>query len=322
MIQPIKINDTNSQAAPADTSRIGSVILLAGAVGSGELEECTGRARLDLPITSGQTVGRQWVHALEAVAARGLFAHADVVRKVMLDHKAIDVSLEESRRRNELDLRLERDPNEFRGTGGVLHDIAKDFDDDSFMLVGFGPQVLLTPLEDVVEMMLGEDADVVLVTDRTHAPVPLALIRPKVLRNLPEIGFVDFKEQALPGISKDFRVKAIRFDEPVSLPIRTRANYIDAIRVYHRRHAGITDKHHIPERWQRTFAIVDSDASVDQSACIHDSVVLKGARIEPGAVVIRSVVGQGSVVGRNKSAVDQCVGTAVSQLRDAKEVQA
>ena len=320
MIQPVKISAMGP--VPLHSRRIGAVVMLAGAVGSGELETAAGRARLDLPITAGQSVGRQWVHALEAVSARGLFAHDDVIRTIMLDQKALDVSLAESRRRNELDLRLRRDPNEFRGTGGVLHDVARDWDDDLIMLVGNGPQVLLTPLEDVVEQMLAEDADVVLVTDRTHVPVPVMLVRCGVLRDLPEIGFVDFKEQALPGIAKAFRVMAIRFGDPVALPIRTRANYIEAVRTFHRRHAGIPERHLVPERWQRTFAIVESGAAVDSSACLHDSVVLSGARIEAGAVVIRSVVGPGALVRRNQSVVDACIGGVAATRPEASEVQA
>ena len=42
--------------------------------------------------------------------------------------------------------RVERDLSDYRGTGGVLHDLAADYDDDDLILVANAAQVLLDPL--------------------------------------------------------------------------------------------------------------------------------------------------------------------------------
>jgi ADP-glucose pyrophosphorylase len=46
---------------------------------------------------------------------------------------------------------------------------------------------------------------------------------------------------------------------------------------------------------------------VDTRAHVHDSVVLSGAVIEAGAVVVRSIVCPGGVIKKDKHAVDQLV---------------
>ena len=61
------------------------------------------------------------------------------------------------------------------------------------------------------------------------------------------------------------------------------------------------------EDWKPTFALCEAGAVVDPSARLHDSVVLRGGRVEYGAVLVRSVVCPGGVVRRERTAVDQFV---------------
>ena len=46
----------------------------------------------------------------------------------------------------------------------------------------------------------------------------------------------------------------------------------------------------LAEDWRPSFAIAEAGAEVDQTARVHDSVVLAGGVVEAGAVVVRSVV--------------------------------
>jgi NDP-sugar pyrophosphorylase family protein len=63
----------------------------------------------------------------------------------------------------------------------------------------------------------------------------------------------------------------------------------------------------LSEEWKSTFAIVEPGASVAPSARIHDSIILSGATVDAGAVVVRSVIGPGGIVRKDRKAVDQCV---------------
>ena len=78
----------------------------------------------------------------------------------------------------------------------------------------------------------------------------------------------------------------------------------------HRRrlgHARPTLSDPLAEDWLPAFAIVEDAFTVDPRSHVHDSVVLRGGVVEPGAVVVRSLVCPGGVVRRDRSAVDQFV---------------
>jgi mannose-1-phosphate guanylyltransferase len=124
------------------------------------------------------------------------------------------------------------------------------------------------------------------------------LVRCGVLGRVAEAGFVDMKEQGLPQIAKGHRVEVVDLERPSGMPIRTTADYVNALRRYHRRSAGAESGDPWAEDWAPTFSIVEEGALVGAGARVHDSVVLKGAKVETGAVVVRSVVCPGGVAGR------------------------
>jgi NDP-sugar pyrophosphorylase family protein len=120
------------------------------------------------------------------------------------------------------------------------------------------------------------------------------------------------KEQALPQIALHYEVRVVRRRRPTGLPIRTLEDFVQALRLHHRRRQGkpfIADP--LAEDWSPAFALIEPGATVDASARIHDSIVLAGAVVEPGAVLVRSLVCAGEVVRHDKTIVDQCVCTTV-----------
>jgi len=134
------------------------------------------------------------------------------------------------------------------------------------------------------------------------------------LREIAAEGFVDMKEQALPRIATRFDVRVLNRPRPSGLPLRTLEDYVTALRCHHRRsgedgasEAIVTDP--LAENLSAAFALVEPGAKVDSTARLHDAVVLAGAVVEPGAVLVRSVVCPGGVVRRDRSAVDQFVTT-------------
>ena len=100
--------------------------------------------------------------------------------------------------------------------------------------------------------------------------------------------------------------------------MRSLEDYVQALRFHHRRKAGksiTTDP--LAEDFTPAFSLVESGAAVDPSARVHDSVVLAGGTVEPGAVLVRCVVCPDATVKRDRTAVDQFV-TAAPRERKAR----
>jgi hypothetical protein len=95
------------------------------------------------------------------------------------------------------------------------------------------------------------------------------------------------------------------------VPIRTLEDYIQALRYHHRRKAGKRASiDPLSEDWNPTFALVETGAQVDPTARVHDSVVLKDAIVEAGAVLVRSVVCSAGYLRRDRTAVETFVTAA------------
>ncbi len=204
--------------------------------------------------------------------------------------------------------RVERDLSEYRGTGGVLRDISHGYADDDLILVANAAQVLLDPLPLVVSTLLRKRGDVAVISHDDGTPSGIMLLTCKTLRLLPPQGFVDMKEQGLPLIAGKYEVRVLKRRRPTGLPVRSLEGYIQALHYYHRRRLGrpaITDP--LAEDWTPSFSLVEPGATVDPTARVHDSVVLAGGCVEPGAVLVRSLVCPGSTVRRDRTAVDQLV---------------
>jgi NDP-sugar pyrophosphorylase family protein len=171
----------------------------------------------------------------------------------------------------------------------------------------------------MVNQLYEADADVSFVAHRDGTPSGLMLIRRAALRMIPAKGYMDMKEQALPMIARRFKVTHIDHNRAAGLPVRTFQDYLAGVRWRHiaRLRDGHRDRDHFPagsrKHSERTsgFAIVENGAVVDPTACLHDCVILRGARVGPGAVVVRSVVCAGSVLGENEIAVDQLLSAAL-----------
>jgi ADP-glucose pyrophosphorylase len=103
--------------------------------------------------------------------------------------------------------------------------------------------------------------------------------------------------------------RAVPHAGPVGTPVRTRAEYVQALRQYHRTRQGVAAVTAGPmaEDWKPAFGIVERGAAAHPSAQVLDSVVLAGARVERDAVLVRSVVCPGAVVRRGRVVVDQLV---------------
>lgn len=280
------------------------LVLLAGSVRPRPLTTLIGRAVCHLPLEPHCSVVEDWYRQARQVAALAPSGRLSV--HVMVDRGNTQWVDTTPATDDAAPVYIMRDPVEYRGTGGVLHDLARQFEDDDLLLVANAAQVLTESLAELAVRLAETQGDIAIISHGNGVPSGLSLVRCGALRDLPPEGFVDFKEQALPAISATHRVTVLELEQPSGLPVRTLKEYIDALRHHHQTQAG---REHQPdpyaEDWDSAFSIVEDGATVNASARIHESVVLKGGRVEADAVVVRSIVCPGGVVRRGTMSVEE-----------------
>ncbi len=303
------------ERAAGPLTRLKALVLLGGSVRPPVLSARMQRSLLDFPIDSDHTFMQYWQN--QAVALATAIGEERLRVRVLLARHSLKPRRPE--RVRGISLRIERDPVEYRGIGGVLRDLAGDYDHDDYILVASAAQLLLEPLADLANQLASFDInhgppDVSLVSHHDGTPSGLMLVRCGSLWCIPQIGYVDMKEQALPLIAQRHRVRVVRPPQLSAIPVRTLGDYISALRW---RHRGMTlpdlrsmRSDPFAEDWQPSFRIVENGALVDPHARVHDSVVLRGARVERNALLVRSVVGPGGTVPANATICEELVGEA------------
>jgi mannose-1-phosphate guanylyltransferase len=288
------------------------MVLLGGSVRAGAFGSAIGRLVFQLPLDSKSTILDSWAQAAADLAP---LAEQVIPLRVMID-KAAPQPLPITSGKG---IEIERDPFDFRGTGGVLRDLALHYEADDYLLVANAAQILCEPLSEIVSVLATMGGDVSIVSHLDGTPSGLMLVRCGALAGIPEQGFVDMKEQALPAIAKDHRVTVLHRQHPTALPVRTLADYIQALRHNHRRRAGISaPASAFSENWESTFFIIEEGASVDPTAKLHDSIVLRDGRAEARSVAVQSVICPGGILGRNEVKIDSLVHPQEREARNGK----
>lgn len=280
-------------------SDLRAVVLLAGSVRANQLRKATGRSALEMPVGDNRTVLDCWREQLVTMAEQLGIDNLPV--RVMVD-QASGMKPGVSQH-GPIQLSIELDPSEFRGTGGLLSDLAREYRDGDLILVTHASQLLFEPLAELSGALAETASDVSMVCSADGTPSGLMLIRCGCLRDINPVGFVDLNEQALPSIAADGDVRVVRYDQPTARSLRTLSSYLETLREYHYRHLGPrkAKEQVAPEPWEKTFDIVEQGAVVHETAIIHDSVVLAGAQVEANAVLVRSIVCPGVVIPRGRS---------------------
>jgi hypothetical protein len=287
--------------------RLRALVLMGGTVWTGRLSACTRRPVFDLPLEAGCSILDSWRRQAKELA--GLEGAGSVPVRLMVSRDDPAPSGPPDLIAEGLaPLRVDRDPFEYRGTGGVLRDLAADYADDDLLLVANAAQVLTQPLGRLAMDLAEAGGDVMVISHLDGTASGLMLVRCSALRAVPATGFVDMKEQALPQIAARHDVTVVARPLPTGLPIRSLDDYIEALRWHHKAQAGRpAAASPFAEDWEPTFAIVEQGASVDASARLHDAVVLAGGRVEAGACLVHSVVCPGGVLRRGQMTVDDFV---------------
>ena len=301
---PPRRRSVEGTARSGSLNRLRTMVLLGGSVRSSPLSDACGRSLLDLPLGGDGSIFNHWLAHASALAHHAAL-QALPVRVLVNRNTPEPISAAPAHYGN---FRVERDLSEYRGTGGVLRDLAASYDDDDLILVCNASQILLDPLVAVATALDRKAGDFTLVSHNDGTPSGVMLAKCKTLRMIPETGFVDLKEQALALMAGTFDVTVLNCRRPTGLPVRSLTDYIVAMRHYEQRRAGKPPSADaLSEDWMPAFALVEAGTEVDPRAHVHDSVVLKGGIVEAGAVVVRSIVCPGGAVKKDRHAVDQLI---------------
>ena len=285
---------------------LSAVVLLAGSVRPNDLSLAIDRSLLDLPIDNDQTVLSLWQQQVEALAAAMGLERLPL--RIVIDQNGREPSVPSPEKH--VTLTVERDAKDFRGTGGLLRDLAISYGPDDLLLIANAAQILIEPLPELASALFNAGGSVSFIGHRDGTPCGLFLVRAGVLKTIRDVGFLDFKEQVLPKLPVEgHSVCHVMRETATAHPIRTLDGYLAGVRACARVRAGLpreTDP--FSEDWSATFAVAEPGVTVDSSATIHDSVILRGATVERGAVVVRSVVGPGATVRTGEIVADRAVG--------------
>jgi hypothetical protein len=297
----------------ADTARaLRAVVMLAGRVGRDRFADGVDRSVLDLPLDHERTVMTAWAEQF-----------ADLVRSFDLPRLEVRVAVNPGAAAprtpppswlRRVEFIVERDASAYRGTAGVVRDFTRDYDDRDMVLVVTAGQVQREPLRDVFGALARCDEGVSLVPHAGGEFAGMFLLRCGRLRGIPEIGFVDMKEQAIPSTVDHEPLRVARRPAGSAFPLRTREEYLRALRALHadageatqaRSAAPVEDP--FAETWRSVFSIVEPGADVAEGAILQNSVVLAGGRVGERAVVADSIVCRDGVVAGGRCVVGEVI---------------
>jgi hypothetical protein len=285
--------------------RLKAVVLLAGAVRTNRFSRSIGRFTLALPIDDRRNLLDWWAVRTEEL---GQWLGLDQLPlRVLVNDRALRLGVPDIP--DGTAVSVEEDKQELRGTGGVLTDVAAEYEDSDLLLVANGAQLITDSLIQLVTELVQTQGAVSLKCSRDGLPSSLMLVRCGALRCIPDMGFVDLKEQALARIAERHRVMVVERDRTAGMPIRTLSDYIAALRRHHEGTSlGTPGSGPLDEAWKATFSIVEEGAEAADDARIHNSVVLRGASVDRGAVVVNSVISEGSRVKAGRSVINVVFG--------------
>ncbi len=304
----VSTRGTRDISSGGGLSRLRSIVMLGGQLRPSPLQLAVNRSVLDLPVLEDRTLLNHW---LADAAELATFAKLEQLPIRVLVSRAIDEPTSVTPKyRNQLT--VERDSSEYRGTGGVIADIAQKYADDDFILIANAAQLLLEPLPALASALDHKRADVAMVSHLDDTPGGLMLIRCAALRGIAARGFVDLKEQAMPTIAKQFDVRVVHCRRPTGLPMRTAFDYVLGLRQWHRGPGRLPGSRRgqidpLMEDFSRGFVLVESGAYVDSTAYLHDAVILRGAKVEAQSSVVRSLIGPNGLVKKDARVIDDFV---------------
>ncbi|MCL4211574.1 MAG: hypothetical protein HRU76_14775 [Phycisphaeraceae bacterium] len=279
------------------------VIMLTGAMRPSPLQSAIGRPVASLPLGDGCALFDAWLKALKSVGHP-----IDLIVATNLDQEipALRELAREAAARAPWVRSIEvvRDPRDWRGSAGVVRDLLNPRleDDDTIMVVEAG---CLPPasLKQALETRTGSTWVVVGATSGL-APAGVFACGMEALREAPDVGYCDLKEQLIPRlIRRGVDVRAAIVAEEL-IRLRDLDSYLRAVSAWSRQ--GRVDDRREDRPWRELGAcVVEDGAEIDIGVILKDTVVLRGARVGAAAVLNGCLVTGAAVVEPGERAADR-----------------
>lgn len=293
-----------------------TTVMLAGGLRASPLRRQLGWPVLALPVTHEDTLLDLW---LEALHGTGGCDSITIVVSTDADAAALRRQLAElnGSAANVPDTRVIVEPAKWRGTAGIIRDVTAGSDESELVLVleaGCLPPRSLTAL--LAPTRAGAIATVA-VGGRAE-PAGAYALRSSVLRQVPDVGFFDIKEQLLPAMyAHGCGAGTVQITDRV-IRLHDRTGYLQAVAHSFKQ----VSSNRCDTRPGRTQAarilghpLIGPQVMIEPGAVVHDSVVLRGATIGPEAVVSGSIIDENVEVRAGEIVKDAIVRRALPPRR-------
>jgi len=298
-------------AAPA------ACLILAGGLEPSPIVRQAGRHVLDLPITAQYTMLQRWIEAARSLAGHSAPDGVVPVRIIAAAHlPAPTVPAAPAS-----GVTLHRDPRAWRGPGGALRDAARAYPSRASLLVVEASRCLAASLAPMVRAHEQSGADVTVAVNADRSPAGIWLIRAGALATIPDLGYVDLKEQWLPALRArggDVRIHIL--PGPGALPVRRLDQLLAAARAVQPlavdgAAAAADVRGLVRTRAAQGLRVICPGALLGPGAVVIDSIVMTGAFVPADATVIRSLICPGARIQAGTDIADAVV-TAPARLSD------
>lgn len=283
-------------------------ILLAGGPRASPLAVEAGFSVLDLSLTPTRTVLGLWIERLAEVCPR---EGPRLEVRIVHDDKSPEPIL--SCDPGPLDVRVVAESRTFRGPAGVTKDQCEDLRGSETVLIVEGGRPAASSLVPLLADHARLGSDITVACNDDDSTAGIYVVRCGTLSLVPKNGFMDLKEQWLQrAVGAGLHVRVHRFPPPGVLSLRTREQFLAAVRVLN----GLpdpalsvaVDADEAEQTPQNSRSVIARSATLAPGAVVIDSVVMEHATVASGAVVARSLVCPRAVVGPDAMVVDRVVG--------------
>ena len=284
-----------------------AAIVLAGGIRPAPLSNELRRPPACLPIAHGVTLLEAWLEVLSGVDG---CASVLIIVSRKQEADAIEAVLRETdgELRAPVPIKVVVEPHRWRGTGGIVRDIATIATRGEDLVV-LESAVLPPPDATRVIDDLRLGAGSVMGIDAARQPAGVYAFDASVLDVIPGIGFYDVKEQLIPALhARGCAAHAVTIADRV-LRIRDRAGYLDAVAAFSDARSDPVDPDWTCSGIDSAAAIIghcliDSSAVIESGALIDTSVILDNVTVRAGATVSRSIIGPGVEIDSGALIVD------------------
>lgn len=303
---PTVTADAHAEAPGQQENAPAAALILCGGLKPPPLEAALGAPLLPLPQTPDRTLLQCWLDAFDQASVP-----ADARVLLTDDEKWL------GRAEPVSTITPLHDSGPYRGPAGVLRDAVDHLDPAGCCVIVESSRMLesVNALPDLIQAHGRRRDTVTVATNPDGSFAGLFVADREVINLIPNIGFIDIKEQWLPAAMKaGSRIVSHRLSGLCS-SARTSGGYLAALR-----RRGWFDQPgdsrvigRDPARMYGTpygGSLIFRTARVADDAVVSCSAVSDRAEIGPGAVVVRSIVGPGATIAKGEVIVDTVIPAA------------